>query len=365
MEVNQFLAGFTYGDGITDYVIELKRVISEMGFPSNIYAVKVDTYMKNLKTNRAIRYTEYEPCLDSGRNVAILHFSIGENLNTFVERLPDRKVLIYHNVTPARFFESFDEDVSMQLESGREDISSYVDVPDVSVGVSEYNCKELKRYGFRNVRLLHPPAFYLSRFSSVSDREVLGKYKDGNANILFVGRVAPNKRIEDLIKVLYVCRKKLHMNIRLIVVGSYNLWEKYYSFLRKLISRLGLGGDVVFTDKVKNHELVSYYRIADVYLSMSEHEGFGVPLIEAMMFGVPVLAYGVTGVPYTVGYGGILFDKKDFYEIAEVIKEVVSDSELRSTLVEAGRQRAEDFSKEKWDKEAKEVIGEIIKKWGR
>jgi len=359
VEIHQFLVGFSFGDAITNYALEFRRVISEMGFTSYVYAERVDRFMSKLRSNKVRRYTEHFS-LAPRKSIVMLHFSIGSKVNEYVKFLHAKKVLIYHNITPASFFNGFGEHIVRQLENGRRELISYADVPDVSIGVSEYNCRELRRYGFKNVKMLYPPAFYLSRFSRALDKGILSRYRDGKINILFVGRVVPNKRVEDLIKTLYVCKTKLGIDARLIVVGSYEVWDRYYSFLMNLVRNLNLEGNVVFTDKVKNHELVSYYKVADVFLSMSEHEGFCVPLVEAMMFSVPVVAYTGAAVPYTVGDAGLLFYEKDFYMVAETVCEVAHSTPLRRALIEAGRERVKQFSKNKWDEDAKRTVESVI-----
>ncbi|MGH7818736.1 MAG: glycosyltransferase, partial [Candidatus Binatia bacterium] len=167
-------------------------------------------------------------------------------------------------------------------------------------------------------------------------------YRDGHANFLHVGRLVPNKRLEDVLKIFYFYRKRVDPDARLFLIGIDTDMEIYSFALRQMIHDIGLKG-VVFPGRVTERELVSYYRIADVYLCMSEHEGFCVPLLEAMHFGVPVIAYAAGAVPETLGDAGALATRKDFSELAELAALLCSDQRLRGAMVAAGRERVREY----------------------
>jgi glycosyltransferase involved in cell wall biosynthesis len=152
----------------------------------------------------------------------------------------------------------------------------------------------------------------------------------------------PNKRIEDLLKVFYFYRKRIDPDSRLFLVGIDTDMEIYSFALRQMIHDLALRG-VLFCGRVSQRELVTYYRLAHVYLCMSEHEGFCVPLLEAMHFGVPVIAYAAGAVPETLGEAGALASRKDFPELAELSALLCMDRELRGSMVAAGRERVREF----------------------
>jgi len=350
--IHQFVVGFDYGDAISNFTLELQSVIRDMGYRSEIYGKYISPEVRN----KAHFYTEYDK-ESSSSNVVIFHFSIGSSVSQYFRSLKDRKVIVYHNITPAEFFDEFDSYVAASLREGRKELLELRDVVSLAVGVSMYDCRELEDHGFENV-------WYLPLVLNVEDKErgfdkgTVEQYSDGKINVLFVGRVVPNKKVEDLIKVFYFYKKYLNPRSRLIVVGGTGMWNKYYAFLQKLIDALHLK-DVVFTEKVKDSELVGYYKVADVYLSMSEHEGFGLPLLEAMHFGVPVVAYSAAAIPETVGNGGILVDEKRYEKIAEIINEIVNNRNLHDYLVDAGRKRLMEFSKSRWRKRAGELIKQI------
>lgn len=177
-------------------------------------------------------------------------------------------------------------------------------------------------------------------------QDIIEKYKDDRHNIVFTGRVAPNKCHQDIIAAFACYKKYYDSKARLFLVGSYKEKDTYYRKLKKYVDLLGVE-DVVFTGHIKFEEILAYYHIADVFLCMSEHEGFCVPLIEAMYFGVPIIAYNCTAVPMTLGDGGILVNKKNPIETAALINRIISDPMLRDLMKENQQKRLAEFQYEK------------------
>jgi glycosyltransferase involved in cell wall biosynthesis len=163
---------------------------------------------------------------------------------------------------------------------------------------------------------------------------VASRFDDEWTNLLFVGRIIPNKRIEDLVRIFHAYRTAINPRSRLLIVGSYGGFEKYLAIVQSLAARLGTP-DVYFAGHVTNEELVAFYEVADLFLCSSEHEGFCVPLIEAFHMGVPVVARAATAVPATLDGGGVLYDNTDPHHVASIIGAVLNDSELRSQVIAA------------------------------
>ncbi len=163
-------------------------------------------------------------------------------------------------------------------------------------------------------------------------------YDDHRTNIIVVGRTIPNKKLEDCIKAFALYQKFTNPLSRLIFVGMWNGFEPYYFELQKLVAKLALQ-EVVFTGHIHFEELLAYYRIADVFLTMSEHEGFCVPLLEAFYRNVPVIAWNACAIPFTAGTGGVLAEQKDYASIAEMINKVAADTALREKILEAQRKQ--------------------------
>ena len=159
-----------------------------------------------------------------------------------------------------------------------------------------------------------------------------GAFDDDWVNILFVGRMIPNKRIEDVIRAFHAYKRWFNPRSRLLLVGSHGGFERYLAMVHDFVARLG-AADVHMLGHVSNEELAAYYEIADVFLCASEHEGFCVPLMEAFHMGVPVVAHAATAVPATMDGGGVLFGHKDPIEIAGILDALVSNASLRESVL--------------------------------
>jgi glycosyltransferase involved in cell wall biosynthesis len=190
---------------------------------------------------------------------------------------------------------------------------------------------ELEAVGFHPTGVL-PLLLDRDQLALPPSPTVLEMFDDDKTNFLFVGRIIPNKRFEDLIKVFYIYQKYIEPNCRLILVGESKGFERYFDALVRYIDELELK-DVVLTGHVDTDDLVAYYQVADLFLCLSEHEGFCVPLIEAFRFGVPVMAFEAGAVPETLGGAGILVREKRFDEIAEMAHLLVHDEDFRQKVI--------------------------------
>ena len=212
---------------------------------------------------------------------------------------------------------------------------------DLALGVSEYNRRELSAAGFSRTGVV-PLTNDWSTLSERPSRSVLLKHRTGEGNLLSAGRIVPNKRFEDLLQVFFYYKNLLQPKARLFLVGFHKGSETYLRYLRSIIQELELK-DVVFTGHVTNAELLAYFKLASVYLCLSEHEGFCMPLMEAMHFGVPVMAYAATAVPDTLGSAGVLIKEKNYPEIAEMAALLCDDREFRERIVEGQYRRLKEF----------------------
>jgi glycosyltransferase involved in cell wall biosynthesis len=254
-------------------------------------------------------------------------------------------VLQYHNITPAAFFADYDPQLFRLASLGRAELRTLAGQVDLALGDSEFNRQELERLGFSPTGVL-PIAVDTDRITSAprtpSIERILG---DGLINILFVGRIVPNKRIDDHIRLAEVYKRYVDSYYRFVFVGRYDGVPRYYDAVRALILQYRMLPErFLFTGAVSDRELAAYYRWADVYVSLSEHEGFCVPLVEAMAADVPVLAYAAGAVPETLGGAGVLFDPKDLEFAAEAIGSLVYDRTVRSNVIAGQRKRLEDFT---------------------
>lgn len=327
MQVHQMVASLSYGDAISNEALHIRQILRNHGYDSEIFAESVHSAMRG----KAYPLWDYQR-VSSPDNVLIFHFSIGAGVSPFAYRLPDRIMLIYHNITPAHWFAEFHPHLAGLCYHGRRELAAFVEHTDLALGVSEFNRAELDAIGFHPTGVL-PLLLDPEQLAISPSPSILKLFDDDRTNLLFVGRVIPNKRFEDLIKVFYVYRKFVDPKSRLILVGEYKGFEKYFDALMRLVDRLELP-DVVFAGHVVTEDLAAYYRVADVLLSLSEHEGFCAPLVEAFRFGIPVMAFDAGAVPETLGGAGILVREKQLEEIAEMAYLLAHDEDLRQRVVE-------------------------------
>jgi glycosyltransferase involved in cell wall biosynthesis len=361
MEIHQLVAGFDCGDAITSYALELRDIFRSWGYPSRIYGEHINPALRKY----CLPYPEHRE-RSAPENIAILHFSIGSENSKYFADLVDKKVMIYHNVTPPQFFQGFDAELAYNLKKGREELRMLKDIPHLALGDSEYNCGELRRAGYKNIGCL-PIIIDFQKYKKKPRAKVIKLYsknlpaeRQKTKNFLSVGRIIPNKKLEDIVKVFYYYSKHIDSNSRLFLVGSYDEEGRYLSFLNNLIKKLGIKEKVILSGRVIFEELLAYYRLADIYLCLSEHEGFCIPLLESMFFGIPIIAYEAAAVPYTLNGAGVLFKEKNYEEIAELAHLLLTDRDLREKIVEKGKERLKDFAKERITGRLKEYIEKFL-----
>ena len=254
--------------------------------------------------------------------------------------------MIYHNITPPEFFRPYSPAATALTEYGYKGVEYLKDKIDYCLAVSSYNRSDLLRMGYTCPIDIRPILIRFEDYKQTPDEETIRKYSDGKKNLIFVGRIAPNKKQEDVIRAFYHYKKR-NPESRLILVGSYSGMENYYNRLVKYAAALGLKEDVVFTGHIKFSAILAFYRIADVFVCMSAHEGFCVPLAEAMFFDVPIVALDTSAISDTLGGSGFLVDDNDPVFVSRVIDRVLNDEALRNELISGQRRRLKDFSYEK------------------
>jgi glycosyltransferase involved in cell wall biosynthesis len=335
-QIHQFLPVLDGGDAVGNHALALRRALRREGHTSEIYVWRAG---KGLK--RECHPYQEHASVRSPNNVAILHFSIGSPLSAYVGGLPDKKIMIYHNVTPKEYFVGVSEQVYYIAKAGRKELASLAGVMDLCICDSDFNRKDLLQLGYENVDVV-PLLLDFSLLDVQPDPKVLSRYKDGSTNLLFVGRITPNKKQEDIIRVFSYYRKFINPRSRLFLVGTERQTPRYRVILEGLVQRLGVQ-DVVFTGEVTQAQLVAYYKAADAFVCMSEHEGFCVPLVEAMQFGLPIVAFDAGAVAETLAGSGILVLEKDHQAIAEMIDLLLSDEGLRSSILKDQEKRLRRF----------------------
>ncbi len=332
--VHQMVGNAGPGNSISAGALLLRSALRAWGYNSEIYA---ETVAPAFSWGDILPYARYRP---GGSDLLILHYTQASPLTSFVRALNVPLVLVYHNVTPSRFFVGVNADVLARAQGARAELPLFRERTVLALGKSEFNRQDLIEAGYTHTGVV--PVIVPENLQRVSpDEEILDQLSDG-VNLLCVGRVAPNKRAEDVIKALYYYRQ-IDSRAHLYLVGHTAYYLPYLNWLRGFVSWLGLEDAVTFTGHVSDAALAAYYRRADVFVYMSEHEGFGVPLVECMRFKVPIIAYASTAVPETLGGAGILILRKCFPVIAELVHLLHVDSALRAQVVASQRERARVF----------------------
>lgn len=324
--VHQFHPSCAHGDGITNGMFLTQKLLRRLGHESEIYCEHIPPELAG-----AVQHAS--KLEDRPGDVLLFHHSLGYPNLQWLKDVRARKVLVYHNITPDFLLPQGALRSLSQL--GRDQLQDMRPLFEASIGDSEENAQELEAMGYRHVRVL-PLLVDLERSVGVQPNQALIASLQDSVNILFVGRVADNKRQLDVIDCFNLYHRHFEPRARLHLPGS-TTSRAYLELIQRKVRDLELEGVVSLPGKVSDEDLVAYYRAADVYLSLSEHEGFGMPLIEAMAQGVPVVAHGSTSIPWTVGTGGLLLKTREPEYVAATLDRVVSNPGLRRAMRRGAR----------------------------
>lgn len=328
--IHQLVAGFAPGDAISNEAVLLQRIFKSWGSESEIFCNPAYTQQKYQALSRDLAGMNRDI---NPEDTVILHLSTGSEVNRIFAGLSCRKAIIYHNMTPSSYFTLVNPKVAGELEKGRAQLKSLACAASVNTAVSRFNALELEAQGYRDVKVL-PLILDLDLLVAEPAPEVLERYGDGTTNVLFVGRGAPNKKIEDVITSFYYFKKHVCRDSRLIHVGSFAGMDPYRLLIKSQAAELGLPREsVIFAGTVTQAQLNAYYSVADLFLCMSEHEGFCIPLLESMLHKVPVVAYSAAAVPETLDGAGVLVREKNFEAIAEIMGEIINSRQLKDAVV--------------------------------
>ena len=335
MKIDQWVPTLHRGDAIGDSARLMRDAFRRWGHQAEIYALELD-----------------EDLADDGRpwsaraagDAVIFHYALPSPMTAALRDHPGRRVLLHHNITPPEFFHGWDPEMAHICEIGRRELETVSADVHLGLGDSEYNRQELEAAGFAPTGVL-PIFLDFDRYREPADPVTLRVLGDGRTNILFVGRLAPNKRQDDLIRMAAAWKRFISPDVRLVLVGKPPRRPGYADALRSLAYELGFtSAEVLFLGHVPHRELLACYAAAHVFVSMSEHEGFGVPLVEAMLMGVPILARARAAVPHTLGGAGVMFDGDPLDEVAEMAHRLATDRALREAVIAGQRRRLAAFA---------------------
>jgi glycosyltransferase involved in cell wall biosynthesis len=353
MVINQWVPAAHRGDAIGDSARRVRDLLRAAGHQSELYALTIDDDLRG-----EVRPFD-DPSAGAG-HITIFHFALPSPMTAAFASLPGARVLQYHNITPAAFFAPYDPQLFWLAALGRQELRTLAGRVDLALGDSEFNRAELEALGFENTAVM-PIAVNLERLTAAPRRPALERVLgDGLINILFVGRIVPNKRIEDHIRLAEMYKRYVDSYYRFIFVGRYDGVPRYYATIRALLVQYRMLPErFVFTGPVPDEDLAAYYRWADAYVSLSEHEGFCVPLVEAMAMDVPVLAYAAGAVPETLGGAGMLLAPKDLEVAAEMLGMLVYDRPVRDRVLEGQRRRVRDFAPDRIDSRLSGLLAQL------
>ena len=304
--------------------------------------------------------------LSDDEDMLIYHYSIGwEPGLELLREVKCRTVIKYHNVTPPHFFEGVSEWHMEKCREGRKQLREIVRARcDLYLADSEYNRRELLEEGADESRsFVVPPFHHIDRLHEMdADLGVLDEFRDGRTNILMVGRVAPNKGHPDLIEAFAAYHHDYDSNSRLIVVGKEeDAFKTYSTLLREMIAFYVLEKAGAFVGEVSDAALKSCYLLSNAFMFASQHEGFCVPLVEAMAMKVPIVAYASSAIPDTVGDAGLVWNERNPYLLAESVNSIMSDRMVGGALAEMGRRRYErHFTNPKIEAKFLSAIGKLL-----
>lgn len=354
MNIHQILAGFADGDAISREAIQLREIARDWGCASDIYC--------DPATVSPSLYDEFRPLTTYAADVddiCLHHYGINSPSTDFFLASAAKKIIIYHNITPAEYFDGFDDTLAAQLRAGRSRLRDICRCVDAVWTVSHFNASELKELGIANVQVF-PLLFSPRMLDLLPEQLIIDKFAGELENILFVGRIVPNKRVEDLIQAFAWFNKTINPYSRLLIVGSNRSAPRYYAMLRMLAGDLDLP-NVCFEGFASAAGLAAYYRVADIYVCPSVHEGYCLPLIEAMHCDVPVIARVAGGTPEAMDGAGVMYAGLDEVELAELINSVLSDNELAGKILDSQRARMRKLKARQPEEELKKLLAAWLK----
>lgn len=330
--VDQLMAGAAVGDATSNAALLIRDRLREMGVESNLYVLP-EHIMPALR----------EECRDiatyqaGAKDVALYHYGIASPATDLFLASAARKILIYHNITPASFFKGYSDEQVAQLDRARRELPGIAQACERVWSDSAYNAGEVRAMGIDSVDVF-PLPYDPDSAAPAADPAVLALHSAPLTTLLTVGRMAPNKRIEQLIRAFAIYHRAFNPYSRLVIVGSHRSAPKYATYLRLLTDQLNVP-NVCFQGYVWPAALSAVYQMADLFVSASDHEGYCLPLLEAMTHGIPVISKRTGGTPEAMGNGGILYENLSAQELAGLLHAVTSDNPLRQTVLDSQEKR--------------------------
>ena len=339
--VTQLLPAAHTGDATGNSALYLAAALREVGYEAAVHALTIDEGMRG-------SVHPLEALAAPGpADLTLLHFAIPSPLSKLLLKTDGTRAIVYHNLTPPEMLLPLCPEVARLTKIGRDQLVELARSGgvDLAIGVSEYNTADLARVGFSSTTTL-PLPIDLARYDVESEPVLAEQLAWPGQVFLTVGRLSPNKRIEDFLRIAAYYNRYVHSSSRFYIVGGGTGLGAYTTALMDLYRQLELNNRVMFLGRVSHRDLVTLYRAADAYLCTSAHEGFCAPLIEAMHFGVPILARHAAAIPETLGNAGVTYSDDDPARVAEALWVLADDQLLRGQLRRNAQRRIAGFSPE-------------------
>lgn len=369
MRILQVVTSLAFGDAVGNDALAIDRILRENGYETGIFC---HSYDKRIKSG-TVHSIKQLPKL-SKEDVILFHYYGYSEIADDVIRLKSRIIFIYHNITPPEYFLHYDLPTYRLCRDGRKQLVKIVSSydgnfqPYAIIAASDYNKEDLKTSGYTCPIEVCPILIPFEDYEKKPNEGIVKKYSRsveeiesgaGTVNIVFVGRFAPNKHQEDIIKAFAWYKENLTLNSRLFLVGG-STAESYTDLLKNYCMKLQVKDSVYFTEKVPFIDILAYYTVADVFLCMSTHEGFCVPLVEAMYFHTPIIARNVAAIPDTLGGSGLLIDDNNPVRAGLLIDKIIKDKNLRERVIERQDRRLQDFTYEHVGEQFMKVLKKLI-----
>jgi len=331
--VHQFHAGAAHGDGVTNSMLFIRALLRELGYDAQIFAGTVPPELRG-----TIRpYTEYR---SRPGQILLQHHSMGHDLGGWLAGVADPRILVYHNITPPAFFPDGSIEAS-KAEQGRAQLHAWAGEVSGAIALSRLNEAELVEAGYAPVRNLP----LLLDAATIQARPAAAEPWPGEQRLVFVGRIAPNKRQDLLVDMMAHLRRLDPDRDRRLILAGRATDAGYLGRLQARIEQLGLARSVHIPGKVSDGQLYGLYDQADLFVCASDHEGFGIPLIEAQARGVPVLARATSNVADTAGAGALLLTDGTPAELAATARCILTDADLAARLRAGARRNLHRFDR--------------------
>ena len=354
MKIIQLVPNISMGDAVSNNCVAIKKLLKEENIDSEIYAEVIDS---RLPKDTALPVSSM-PRLKKD-DILLYHYAVGCDMNDRLSSYGGKLVIQYHNITPEKYFSIYDKNSAAVCRRGRRQLVELNQLPVKCLADSEYNKQDLIEAGYKCPIDVCPILIPFEDYMRKPARQVQEKYtNDGYVNFLFVGRMVPNKKIEDVIKTFSWYQKNINAKSRLFLVGNTSM-ESYMKRLKDFIEKLKVE-QVIFPGHISFAEILAYYTIADVFLCMSEHEGFCVPLVEAMFFHVPVVARKTSAIPYTLGQSGFILENNDPVEAAMACDRIINDARIKKEIVKRQDERLKDYSYQTVKKRFLECMEDLL-----